>query len=378
MRIPFFDPARAADLQWPAISKRVDRVLETCRFVNGPLVAELEQAIAERTGAGQAVAVGSGTDALIILLRAAGVGAGDNVVVPCFSFFATASSVVHAGATPRFAEIDPATYNLDPARLAERVDERTAAIMPVHLFRQLADMAPILEIAARHGVPVIEDSAEAMGMTWRGRHAGLLSLGGVLSFFPSKTLGAVGDAGMILTDDADLAARCRLLRNHGQDDAAPYVWHLPGFNSRVDDLQAAVLLARMETLDAGIERRAELVARYDRRLAALHPMVGVPRTRPDPEAVSVHYVYVIEAAERDRLVDHLEARGIGVEVYYPLPLHLQPCFAGLGHAPGDFPVAERASTRTVALPLYPELADEEVELVCAEIEAFYADGRGRP
>ena len=377
MRIPFFDPARSAAQQWPAIAKRVDQVLETCRFVNGPLVAELERAIAERTGAGHAVAVGSGSDALIILLRAAGV-AGREVVVPCFSFFATASSVVHAGATPKFAEIDPLCYNLDPARLEERIDDRTAAIMPVHLFRQLADMAPILELAARHGIPVVEDSAEAMGMTWRGRHAGRFGLGGVLSFFPSKTLGAAGDAGMILTGDAELAERCRLLRNHGQDDAAPYVWRVPGFNSRVDDLQAAVLLARLETLDAAIGRRAELAAAYDRRLAALDPFVTVPRTRPDPDAVAVHYVYVIEAEERDRLVGHLDAAGVGTEVYYPLPLHLQPCFEELGHAPGDFPVAERASTRTVALPLYPELTDREVELVCDRIEAFYDGGRGRP
>jgi len=373
--IPFFDPARAADTQWPSIRKRVDRVLETCRFVNGPLVRELEEAVQERTGARHAVAVASGSDALVILLKAAGVGAGDNVVVPCFSFFASASAVVHAGATPRFADVDPVTYNLDPACLEAAVDERTAAVMPVHLFRQLADMGPILETAARHGVRVIEDSAEAVGMTWRGRHAGLLGLGGVLSFFPSKTLGAAGDAGMILTGSDGLAARCRLLRNHGQDDAEPYVWHVPGFNSRVDDLQAAVLLGRLETLDEAIERRAALAARYDRRLAALAGLVAVPRTRPDPEATTVDYVYVIEAERRDRLVEHLDARGIGTEVYYPLPLHLQPCFAGLGHRAGDFPVAERASARTVALPLYPELTEEEVDQVCTQIEAFY---RSRP
>jgi dTDP-4-amino-4,6-dideoxygalactose transaminase len=369
--IPFYSGHTGLMRLWPELEPLLEEAIGRGRFVNGPLVARLEAALSAYTGAGAAVAVASGTDALTILLSAAGVGPGDEVIVPAYSFVASATSVVHLRATPVFADVDPVTRTLRPDEVERRIGPRTVAIMPVHLFDRMADMSALRAVAENAGVLVLEDSAEAIGMRQDGRHAGRHGLGGVLSFFPAKTLGALGDAGAILTDDEATADLCRCLRNHGETGRVPYEWAVPGFNSRMDDLQAAVLLARLARLDADIDRRAALAATYDEALAALAPAV----VRPAPAPGAVHYVYLVEVERRDALAAHLARRGIGTEVYYPAPLHLQPCFAELGYRPGELPVAERVCARALALPLYPDLDEDAVATVCAAIAAFYESPR---
>ncbi|WP_433213093.1 DegT/DnrJ/EryC1/StrS family aminotransferase [Microtetraspora malaysiensis] len=377
--IPFFSQAATFRRLWPGIRAHCDDVLNRGKFSHGAKVAELERALARWTGAGHVVGVNSGTDALILLLRAAGLRPGDEVVVPAYSFVATASAVVLAGGVPVFADIEERGYGIDPRSADAVVTPRTRMVMPVHLFDRMADMRGVREVAARHGLTVVEDSAEAIGMRLDGTHAGLLGAGGVLSFFPAKTLGAVGDAGALLTDDDAVAESARALRHHGRSgrtlDHFPGIANptvLSGLNSKMDDLQAAVLLAKLDRLDADIVRRAELSARYDERLRGLPRVSAVPGAAPPhPGGNRVCYVHLIETEDRDALAARLAAAGIGTETYYPVPLHLQPCFAHLKHAPGDFPRAEAASARALALPLYPDLTERQVDRVCDEIERFH-------
>lgn len=353
------------------------------KFSHGAMVAEFERALAHWTGARHVVGVNSGTDALVLLLRAAGLRPGDEVVVPAYTFVATASSVVLAGGVPVFADIEEHGYGIDPLSVEAVVTPRTRMVMPVHLFDRLADMEGLQEVARRHGLTVVEDSAEAIGMRLRGVHAGLLGSGGVLSFFPSKTLGAIGDAGALLTDDDGIAETARALRHHGRsgrtlDDfpgiANPTV--VAGCNSKMDDFQAAVLLAKLSRLDTDIDRRARLSARYDARLRRIPEVLTVPgAAAPHPGGGRVVYVHLVQVRDRDALAAHLAEAGVGTETYYPVPLHLQPCFAYLGHASGDFPRAEEACERALALPLYPDLTEAQVDRVCDEIEDFYAGRR---
>lgn len=380
MSVPFFSGWRGLEASWPRLEALLDAAIDGGRFAGGPLVGRLEEELRAYTGARHAVGVASGTDALMLALKACGVGPGDEVVVPVYTFFASASSVVHVGARPVFVDVDPDTYAASAEAIAERIGPRTRAIMPVHLFAQMADMRAIDAVARRHGVDVVEDSAEGIGMSQDGTAAGCFGRAGVLSFFPTKTLGALGDAGMVLTGDPDVAEACRPLRNHGQvPGERPYTWDRLGHNSRMDDVQAAVLLTRLETLEAEIERRAHLARLYDEGLAAAAPeRVRTPRIRPPARSRAVHYVYLVEADDRDALVEHLARRGIETEVYYPRPLHLQPCFEALGHAPGDFPIAERAAGRALALPLYPDMSDAQVEEVCDALGAFYASHAHAP
>jgi UDP-2-acetamido-2-deoxy-ribo-hexuluronate aminotransferase len=374
MAVPFFSGGRSLERHWPRVRELLDEALDAGRFVNGPLVPRFERAIEEYTGARHAIAVASGSDALVVALEACGVGRGDEVAVPVYTFFASASSVVHVGARPVFVDVLPGSYAIDPRDLEARLTSATNAVMPVHLFTQMADMPAVMDVAGRHGLTVVEDSAEAIGMDFDGTPGGRFGRAGVLSFFPTKTLGALGDAGMVLTDDDGVADRCRRLRNHGQvPGERPYVWDVMGLNSRMDDVQAAVLLARLERLDDDIARRAELAARYDERLRGLVETPAIVDARATP----VYYVYLIEAEDRDGLVEHLSAAGIETEVYYPRPLHLQPCFAHMGHGAGDFPVAERAAERAVGLPLYPDMDDSQVDEVCAAIAGFYERGPRR-
>nr|WP_221331474.1 DegT/DnrJ/EryC1/StrS family aminotransferase [Nocardiopsis composta] len=364
---------------WPEIRANCTRVMDRGKFSHGAMVAEFERGLARWTGARHAVGVNSGTDALVMLLRAAGLRPGDEVIVPAYSFIATATAVVHAGGVPVFADIEEHGHGIDPRSAAAALTPRTRMIMPVHLFDRLADMAGVGALARRHGLTVVEDSAEAIGMRQDGVHAGLLGAGGALSFFPSKTLGAIGDAGALLTDDDTVAERARELRHHGRSgrtlDDFPGISNptvQAGCNSKMDDLQAAVLLAKLGRLDADIARRAELSARYDARLRDLPGVRAVPGgTPPHPGGGRVVYVHLIEVEHRDDLVAHLAAAGIGTETYYPVPLHLQPCFAHLGYAPGDFPRAEAACAAAVALPLYPDLTDAQADRVCDAIEEFY-------
>ncbi|GIQ68040.1 DegT/DnrJ/EryC1/StrS family aminotransferase [Xylanibacillus composti] len=374
MKVPFYTGAVSFKRQWPLIAAKLDQILDQGLFTNGPVVKELERAMETFTGAKHAIAVGNATEALVIMLKAAGIGPGDEVIVPSFTFFASASSIVHAGAVPVFCDIDPVTYMLKPDELEDKVTARTKAIMPVHLFTQMADMKAICEIAEKHGLLVLEDSAEAISMFHEGKHAGIVGQAGVISFFPTKTLGAIGDAGLILTNRDDLAARARLLRLHGQEEDEPYVHHLVGTNSRMDDIQAAVLLARLQYLPSEIAKRSHWATLYDRLLADL-PQVQTPHIRVREEAANpVYYVYLIEAEQRDELVEYLSEQGIGTETYYPIPLHLQPCFSHLGYEPGSMPHAEHACSRTVGLPMYPDLQEADVRAVCEAIRKFYESG----
>ncbi|GAA1793700.1 DegT/DnrJ/EryC1/StrS family aminotransferase [Actinomadura chokoriensis] len=382
--IPFFSQAESFEENWSEISGHIADVLDNGKFSHGAKVAQLEDRLAAWTGARHVVAVNSGTDALILLLRAAGLRPGDEVIVPAYSFIATASAVALAGGVPVFADIEEDGHGVDPGSVEAAVTPRTTMIMPVHLFDRMADLRGLADIARRRGLTLVEDSAEAIGMRMDGVHAGLLGAGGVLSFFPAKTLGGIGDGGAVLTGDASVAETARMLRHHGRGgrtiDNFPGISNttvLPGRNSKMDDVQAAVLLAKLATLDAGIARRADLAARYDARLRGLPGVRSVPGARP-PLAGSnrVVYVYLLQVDDRDALAAHLSARGIGTEVYYPVPLHLQPCFAHLGHRPGDFPRAEAACAAAIALPLYPDLPDAHADRVCDEIERF-STGRTR-
>lgn len=379
MRVPFFTQSATFDRLWPLISRHVDEIVRRGKYSHGPKVAELERALAGYTGARFAIAVNSGTDALVLLLRAAGLRPGDEVVVPAFGFVASASSVVLAGGRPVFADIDPRSYSLDPAAVDAVVTPRCRLVLPAHMFTQLADMSGILAVARRHGLTVVEDGAEAIGMRWDGVHAGLLGAGGVLSFFPTKTLGAIGDAGAVLTDDEDIADTVAALRHHGRFgrtlDHFPGIANLSevaGVNSKMDDLQAAVLLAKLTCLDADIATRGRLAAAYTERLVGVPGIVRLPAVvRRSVPATGVCYVYLIEVLHRAELVEYLRRHGIGTETYYPLPLYRQPCFAELGHSPGDFPNADGACERGLALPLYPDLGLAGVERVCAAIRRFY-------
>ncbi|MCY7902830.1 DegT/DnrJ/EryC1/StrS family aminotransferase [Bacillus inaquosorum] len=374
MRIPFFSGKISFHKRWGLISERLDEVISEGKFIDGGAVRSFEAAIQNYTGAKHAVAVNNATDALQIILKAAGIQPGDEVIVPCYSFFASASSIANVGATPVFTDIEPETYNICPEQIEEKITPNTKAIMVVHLFTQMADIKKLKEIAEKHNLILLEDSAEAIGMKAEGIHAGLHGLAGVLSFFPTKTLGGIGDGGMILTNDDEFAKTCRLLRHHGKL-GTEYYHDIIGYNSRMDDIQAAVLEEKLRYLHEDIVRRKKLAERYDERLKELHPTVTTPTVVEKPySAVHVYYVYLIEADNRNELAAYLQKRGIETEAYYPYPLHLQPCFQHLNYKYGDFPHAERASTRALGLPLYPDLTEDELDYVCDVITDFYEGG----
>lgn len=371
MSVPFYTNQKSFENQWPMISTQLDRILDQGLFTNGPLVKELEREIEVYTGAKHAIAVGNATEALIIMLRASGIGPQDEVIVPSFTFFASASSVAHVGATPIFCDIDPITYSLKVDELESKITSKTKAIMPVHLFTQLADMVTIREIAERNNLLILEDSAEAISMFNNGVHAGLIVDAGVLSFFPTKTLGAIGDAGMIITNDDNIAYQARLLRNHGQEDGIPYIHQVVGYNSRMDDIQAAVLLVRLKSLQTEIAKRAHLAQLYNNLLADL-PQIQTPVIKQRLDVANpIYYVYLIEVENRGQLINYLTNQGIGTETYYPLALHTQPCFMNLGYKTGSMPNAELACTRTVGLPMYPDLTKENVYTVSEALHTFY-------
>ncbi len=378
LSVPFFSQAASFRRIWPEVERHLTEVARKGKYSHGRKVEEFEEALAGYTGARHAVAVGSGTDALVLLLRAAGLRPGDEVVVPAFSFVASASSVVLAGGRPVFADIDPVGYGLDPASVEAVATPRTRFVMPVHLFCQMADMDALTDVAAARGLTVVEDSAEAIGMRWNGKHAGLLGAGGVLSFFPTKTLGALGDAGAVLTDDDGIAETVAALRHHGRSGPTLGDFRristettVSGQNSKMDDIQAAVLLAKLDRLAADIACRRELAAAYTARLAGLPGIRRLPTVVPrDAATEPVHYVYLIEVRHRDALAEFLTRRGIGTETYYPLPLHRQPCFAEFSRPVGTFPQAEVACRHTLALPFHPDLTTDQVDYVCETVRAF--------
>jgi dTDP-4-amino-4,6-dideoxygalactose transaminase len=346
----------------------IARVCDSQRFIMGPEVEALEAELARMLGVPHAVAVSSGTDAVLLALMALGISPGDEVITSTYSFFATAGSIVRLGARPVLVDIDPLTFNADPAAIADAITPKTKAIMPVHLFGLSADMDPILDEASRSGVPVIEDAAQAIGATYKSRPVGALGAMGCFSFFPSKNLGAFGEAGLLTMRDVTLAERARMLRNHGMEPK--YYHHLVGGNFRMDAMQAAVLRVKATHLDAWTEAR-RLNARRYRRLfgdAGLEDRVGLPQ---EPEGCRhIFNQFVIRTPARDELKRHLDARGIGNEIYYPVPFHLQPCFASLGYHSGDFPHAERAAVESLAIPIYGELAMEQQQMVVGAIAEF--------
>ncbi|HXW04742.1 MAG TPA: DegT/DnrJ/EryC1/StrS family aminotransferase [Vicinamibacterales bacterium] len=335
----------------------VTRVCDSQRFIMGPEVDALERDLAGYIGAGHAIAVSSGTDALLVAMMALGIGPGDEVLTSSYSFFATAGCITRLGATPRFVDIDPATSNLDASAVRSAITARTKAIVPVHLYGLCADMDPLLEIATGSGLPIIEDACQAIGAGYKGRQAGTMGRAACFSFFPSKNLGAFGDGGLVTTDDAALAAEIRLLRNHGAEPK--YVHHRVGGNFRLDALQAAVLRVKLPYLPRWTEMRRVNAARYG-RLVAEHGLSDAVVLPVEPDGLRhVYHQFVVRVPRRDEVRARLSAAGIGTEVYYPLPFHLQPCFASLGYAAGDFPAAEAAAASTLALPIYGELTTEQ-------------------
>lgn len=348
------------------IAEALQRVLDSGQFVLGPEVSALEEEIAAYCETAYAVGVASGTDALRLSLAALGIGPGDEVITTPFTFVATANTISHCGATPVFVDIEPRTYNLDPKAVAAAITSRTRAIVPVHLYGQPADMDPILHLSERHGLYVIEDAAQAIGAQYRGRPAGSLGICGCLSFYPTKNLGAYGDAGMVVTNDAALAQRIDLLRRQGS--ANRYYHEVLGFNSRLDSLQAAVLRVKLRHLDYWQERRRLLATRYDELLAE-YP-VTTPYVRPDVR--HVFHQYTIRTPRRDELAAFLRERGIGSMVYYPLPLHRQRLYAGLNLTEGSLPISEAAGREVLSLPMYPELDDAQQRSVALAIGQFYS------
>jgi dTDP-4-amino-4,6-dideoxygalactose transaminase len=370
------EPIPMADLraQFAAIEPEVraalDQVLASQQFVLGPQLAAFESEMAQYCGLRAAVGVASGTDALLLGLRACGVAPGDEVIVPAFTFVATAGAVSALGARPVFADIEPDTLNLSPQSVAPRITNRTRAIVVVHFGGLPARVEPLLQLAAQHRLPLIEDNAQSLGATYNGRKAGAFGTLAATSFYPSKNLGAYGDAGMILTDSEDLAARLRSLRNHGL--TAPGLSSEPGWNSRLDELQAAVLRVKLRHLDRWIQKRRELAALYDKRFAATDD-VRAPQTSAGCE--HSYYIYTVRipstgqdpADRRNRVARHLAERGIASAVFYPIPLHLQPLYAALGGRPGDLPAAERAASEVLSLPLYPEMTVAQLDRVATAV-----------
>ncbi|WP_165064983.1 DegT/DnrJ/EryC1/StrS family aminotransferase [Paludisphaera rhizosphaerae] len=348
----------------------VREVLETQGFVMGPEVSSLESEIAEYCGAAHAVGCASGTDALLLPLMAIDLGAGDEVITSPYTFFATGGSIWRTGARPVFVDIEPDTFNIDPAKIEAAITPRTKAIIPVHLYGQAADMNPIREIAERHNLMVLEDAAQAIGAAYEGRRTGTLGTVAAFSFYPSKNLGGFGDGGMVATDDPVLARRIARLRVHGMEPK--YHHHEVGLNSRLDALQAAVLRVKLRHLDEWTTARREVADRYRSLFAAhgLEEMVGLPIERPGNYHVYNQFVVRVPATIRDEMRQRMSDRKIGTEIYYPIPLHLQPCFASLGHKHGDFPQTEAAARETIALPIYPELTESEQRLVVGTMQQF--------
>ncbi len=372
MQVPLLDLKPQYATLKEELLKEIAEVCESQRFILGPKVEKLESEVAAYCGSGYAVGVTSGSDALIISLMVEGIKAGDEVITTPFTFFATAGAIVRVGATPVFVDIDPKTFNIDPAEIEKKITPRTRAIIPVHLFGQAADMDPIMEIARKHELIVIEDACQAIGAEYRGRRVGSIGDYGCFSFFPSKNLGCFGDGGMVTCNDPEKAKRLKIFRNHGQ--SGTYLHDFVGGNFRLDALQAAILSIKLRDLDKWSEARQRNAAEY-RRLFA-DAKLDEKITLPAEATYPVRHIYnqfsiLVADGRRDALRATLQEKGIGCAVYYPLSLHLQPCFSALGGRSGDCPVSERISGEILALPIYPESTSEQRAYVVETIAAFF-------
>ena len=369
MSIPLTD----LTTQYISLKEDIDtallRVLHSGSFILGPEVQAFEQEMAAYCQAGHGIGVGSGTDALHLALLACGIGEGDEVITTPFTFIATAESIARCGATPVFVDIEPGTYNINPALIEERISPRTKALLPVHLYGQACDMTRIMAIARTHELKVIEDCAQALGATWEGRKVGSFGDAGCLSFFPSKMLGAYGDGGMVVTNSDDVAEQVRVLRNHGAH--RKYYHEVNGFNSRLDSLQAAILRVKLAHLDSWLAQRNDVAATYAAARGMLNG-ITVPVATPGTTHAFNYYTIRIqgEAGHRDRLAAHLRSSGIASAIYYPVSLHLQDVYGSLNYAHGTFPVSEKAQDEVLSLPIYPEMTTAQVTQVADAIAAF--------
>lgn len=375
MKVPLLDlKAQYATIK-AEVNAAIAEVMESQHFILGPKVEECEKAIASYSTCAHGVGMSSGSDALLACLMAENIGVGDEVITTPYTFFATAGAIARVGATPVFVDIDPVTYNIDTTQIESRVTRRTRAIIPVHLYGQMAEMDAIMAVAGNHGLTVIEDAAQAIGAEYKGRRAGSIGHYGCFSFFPSKNLGAAGDAGMVVTNDAQRAEKLRIVRGHGSKPK--YHHKVIGGNFRLDALQAAVISAKLPHLDVWTAGRQKNAKRYDRLFeeaglvaaAQDSSRVGLPKVQ---ENRHIYNQYVIRVSRRDELQESLKGQGVGTEVYYPVPMHLQECFAYLGHKAGSFPESEKAANQTLAIPVHPELSEAEAQYVVGCVRDFYA------
>jgi len=370
MAVPLLDLVAQYHTIREEIRSAVDEVLDSQVCIGGPQVTACEQAVAAYCDCARGIGASSGTDAILNVLMSLGIGPGDEVITSTFTFFATAGCISRVGARPVFVDVDPKTYNLDVAQVAAAVTSKTKAIMPVHLFGQVADMDSILAVAGKHGLAVVEDAAQAIGATYKGRKAGSMGTAGCFSFFPSKNLGCAGDGGMIVTNDSALAHRCEIMRNHGMEPR--YYHHWVGGNFRFDAIQAAVVSVKLKYLESWHAARQANAAYYDEAFADCDALV-TPFVEPHNRMIYNQYVLRIRSGKRDAVEAHLQSKRIGCAIYYPVPLHLQKCFADLGGKVGDLPHAEQAAREVLALPIYPELTRaQKDEVVRAVREAVGA------
>lgn len=360
--------------QYQALEEQLEnavcRVLKSGQVIGGPEVAGLEEEVARYCGAGYGVGCSSGSDALLLALSALGIGPGDEVILPPFTFFASAGAVCRLGARPVFADIDPVTFNIDPLQVENKITERTRAIMVVHLFGQCCDMDPIWHVSERHDVPIVEDAAQAIGAEYFGKRAGSLGALACFSFYPSKNLGGYGDGGMVVTSDPDWAAQIACLRNHGMEKR--YHHELLGWNARLDALQAALLRVKLPYLDQWTKSRQAAASRYDGLIDEHHlgHFLKKPPVRPQRRHVFNQYVVRVAGGQRDSLVKHLKSEKIGCEIYYPIPLHLQHSLRHLGYGEGDFRASEEAARSVLALPMFPELTIDQQRRVIDSCASF--------
>lgn len=357
MQVPLLDLKREYASIKSEIDTAVANAMADTKYINGPQVKQFEDAAAKYLGCKYAIGVASGTDALLIALRAAGVGPGTEVITTSFSFFATAGTIANLGATPVFVDIEADTFNIDAGKIEAKITSKTKAIVPVHLFGQSADMAPIMELAKKHNITVIEDAAQSLSSKYKNQPSGTIGDLGIYSFYPTKNLGCPGDGGMIATNSDAMNEQVRMLKAHGAK--TKYFHDIVGYNSRLDTLHAAVLLAKLPHLDVWSTRRRENADYYNRRFTT----AKLTRPTEKPYAYHIYNQYSICVADRDGLRDRLKHEGIGYEIYYPLPLHLQTCFQHLGYHEGDLPVSESCAKSVISLPIYPMLTEQEREFV---------------